>query len=89
MDYVNYLAATTIQSVARTYLCHLDYIHNYHTPTAIQKVQPTSNYNPIWNARRPVPYHDGPLSSTAQYDCLLDIILPQGSIYKIFSAPDS
>ena len=47
MDCVNYLAATTIQSVTRMHLCQLDYIRCYQAPPAIQMVQ-----------HQPMPNHD-------------------------------
>ena len=89
MDYVSYLVATTIQSVARMYFSCLDYIHCYQAPPVIQKVQPAVHYYTIQNAHCPIPYHNGPLASTARYDCLLDVILPQGAIYIVLSTPDN
>ena len=45
MDYINYLAATTIQSVARMYLCRLNYIHCYQVPPKIPALDNTRELN--------------------------------------------
>ena len=71
------------------YLCRLDYLHCYQAPPTIQKVQPALHYNTIENASCPVPYHNGLLASTAQHYCLLNVILPQDTIYTKLSTPDN